>query len=198
MYSSTEQADATAPNEPALIALAKKGDAAAFGELVRAYQRKAYTVAYGFVRNREDALELAQEAFARAFKAMGRFDASAPFYPWLYRILKNACLNHLKRRRRRGETSLDQLTASGGDVPSGDCGPGDEASADEMRSAVAAAMNRLPPAHREILVLRHFQQLSYAEIAACLGVPQGTVMSRLHAARHHLRSLLEETHRMAL
>jgi len=192
VYSTSEAMDATTFDEATVICEASRGSRAAFEALVGAYQRKAYAIAYGFVGNREDALELAQESFARAFKAMHRFDTRMPFYPWLYRIIKNASLNHLAKRRRRGEVSLNALVASGYDVPARGGGPREDAERGELRHAIAAALDRLSPDHREILVLRHLQELSYAEIASCLGVPQGTVMSRLHAARGKLRGLLEQ------
>lgn len=192
VYFSNRAMDATTFDEAAVILDALRGDRTAFGELVEAYQKRAYAVAYSFVGNREDALELAQEAFARAFKAMHRFDANMPFYPWLYRIVRNTCLNHLKKKKRRGETSLDSLHEAGYDVPTS-CGDPERAVVlDDLRRAIAAAMGQLSPEHREILTLRHFQDLSYAEIAACLGVPQGTVMSRLHAARRALKKRLED------
>lgn len=178
-------------DEMLLVSQAKRGDTSAFDDLVRAYQGRAYAVAYGFVRNRDDALELAQDAFARAYRAMPRFNTQMPFYPWLYRIIKNVCLNHLKRRRRRGETSLDSMMASGHQVTDRTQDPERDASLSELRQAIALALDELSPEHREILVLRHFQQLAYAEIAACLDIPQGTVMSRLHAARRSLRDVLE-------
>ena len=184
--------DAVTYDEATAVLGARKGDRAAFGDLVRAYQRRAYVVAYGFVGNRDDALEMAQEAFARAYKAMPRFDTRMPFYPWLYRIIKNTCLNHLKRRKRRGETSLDSMRASGYDVPDRSENPEREASLNELRQTLGAAMERLTSEHREILALRHLQELSYNEIAECLGVPKGTVMSRLFAARRSLRTCLEQ------
>jgi len=179
-------------DETAVVTNARKGNRHAFGELVKAYQRRAYVTAYGFVGNREDALDLAQEAFARAYRAMHRFDTGMPFYPWLHRIIRNACLNHLKKKRRHRETSLDELVESGHEVTCEKDSPDHAAGLGELRGAVARAMATLSPEHREILVLRHFQELSYAEIAACLGVPQGTVMSRLHAARRALRNRMED------
>ena len=191
VYSSDRTMDATTYDEAQALMAARKGDRAAFGALVQAYQRRAYSVAFGFVGNREDALEMAQESFARAFKAMPRFNTALPFYPWLHRIIKNTCLNHLKRRRRRGETSLDGLMESGFDVTHSNENPERDASLGDLRQSIASAMERLSPEHREILMLRHFQDLSYQEIAECLGVPKGTVMSRLHAARRGLRNALE-------
>ena len=113
----------TTYDEQAVLLDAQRGDRAAFGQLVRTYQKRAYGIAYGFVGNREDALELAQEAFVRAYKAMARFDPRLPFYPWMYRIVKNTCLNHLKKRKRRGETSLDGMMASGYEPVSKGRGP---------------------------------------------------------------------------
>ena len=192
MYYSEKTMDAATFDEAAVLLEAQRGDQAAFGALVRVYQRRAYAIAYGFVGNRDDALELAQESFARAYKAMPRFKAGLPFYPWLYRIIKNTCLNHLQRRRRRGETSLDGLMDSGYDVAAADGGPARDASLGDLRQAIAAAMQQLSPEHREILLLRHFENLSYTEIAECLEVPKGTVMSRLHAARGKLREVLAD------
>lgn len=182
--------DATTFDEAAAILEAQQGNREAFGSLVKAYQRRAYYIAYGYVRNREDAIDLAQESFARAYRAMERFDTDMPFYPWLYRIVKNTCLNHIKKKKRRGETSLDRLMESGYDASAGNTTPETTATLRETRDGILEAMERLSDDHREILILRHFQELSYAEIAQCLGVPQGTVMSRLHGARKRLRDEL--------
>jgi len=178
-------------DESATVVAARNGDRGAFGALVREYQRRAYAVSYGFVGNREDALELSQEAFARAFRAMNRFDPTMPFYPWLYRIIRNTCLNHLKKKRRHGETSLDGLMESGFDVCGGSRNPLQAAELDDLRRCLQQALTQLSPEHQEILRLRHFLELSYEEIAQCLEIPAGTVMSRLHAARKSLRRIVE-------
>lgn len=179
-------------DEQAVILEAQRGDRAAFGRLVKNYQQMAYATAYGFVRNREDALELAQEAFVKAYRAMDRFDTAMPFYPWLHRIVKNTCLNHLKKRRRRGETSLDGLREAGLQFAAAKGGPDHHAGLGEIRAAVGEALDALQDDHREIIVLRHIHGLSYAEIAECLEIPKGTVMSRLHAARRNMRDLLTQ------
>lgn len=182
-------------NEATTIREAQRGEMGAFGLLVRNYQKKAYAIAYGFVGNREDALEMAQESFARAYKALGRFDATMPFYPWLYRIIKNTCLNHLKRRKRRGETSLDGLLEAGFDAAADGHGPDGHAELGDLRAAIVRGLEGLSEEHREIITLRHLHEMSYLEIAECLGIPKGTVMSRLHAARRALRGRLEGTGR---
>lgn len=180
----------TASDDVSFIEQARRGDRAAFGELVKRYQRRAYAVAYGLVGNRDDALELAQESFVKAYRAMGRFNTEMPFYPWLYRIVRNTCLNHLKKRSRRSEASLDGMMAQGTDFPAADRGPAESAGADELRRRLARSMQRLTGPHREILSLRHIDELSYEEIAQVLEVPNGTVMSRLHAARRALREAM--------
>ena len=179
-------------DETAAVLAARNGDQAAFGALVLAYQRRAYAAAYGFTGNREDALELSQEAFVKAFRAMGRFDTAMPFYPWLHRIIRNTSLNYLKKQRRHGETSLEALMAVGFDARAMDPDPRGNAEMADLRAAIAGAMARLSQDQREILHLRHFMELSYQEIAQCLDIPPGTVMSRLHAARKALRRALEE------
>jgi RNA polymerase sigma-70 factor (ECF subfamily) len=181
----------TVEEDTAFVELAQQGDRAAFGELVKRYQKRAYAVAYGLVGNRDDALELAQESFAKAYKAMDRFDTTMPFYPWLYRIVRNTCLNHISRRKRRGETSLDGMMAGGKDFPTRHDCPEKHAHRSELRERITVAMQLLTDPHREILTLRHMEELSYAEIAEVLEVPKGTVMSRLHAARQSLREALE-------
>lgn len=193
MYSKCGMENGIENNEGAIVLQAQRGDRAAFGELTKLYQRRAYAIAYGFVGNREDALELAQEAFVRAYRAMSRFDTRLPFYPWLYRIVKNTCLNHLKKRRRRGETSLDGLMESGFDAVSPGPGPERQAALGDLRVSIAVALEALNADHREIITLRHVHELSYREIAECLNIPQGTVMSRLHAARRSLRTALESS-----
>lgn len=179
-------------DEGAVVAAAHRGDRAAFAELVKTYQRRAYAAAYGYVGNREDAMDLAQDAFARAYRAMHRFDPEMPFYPWLHQIVRNVCLNFLKRKRRRGEQSLDELMDQGFDARDDNRTPTGEAELVDLKHHLAVALKELSPDQQEIIRLRHLLDLSYAEIAESLGVPQGTVMSRLHAARKNLKKVLGE------
>lgn len=184
-------------NESEVLAAAARGDRKAFGQLVRAYQRRAYAAAYSLVGNRDDALELSQDAFVKAFKAMKRFDLSMPFYPWLHRIVRNTSLNHLKKKKRRGESSLDEMMESGFDAHDPGHGPDDAASRLELLKHIKRAMDELTPEQQEILRLRHFMELSYGEIATSLEIPQGTVMSRLHGARKKLRIIMESLNQEA-
>jgi len=191
-YLASEMIEVATFDEPAALSAAQRGCRDAFGSLVKFYYKRVYGVAYGLVGNREDAMELAQESFARAYRAIARFDTRMPFYPWIHRITRNTCLNYLKKRRRRGEISLDLLAETGYDPPAEDRGPDANAELSDLSCAIGRAMGRLTPEHREILVLRHFEELSYAEIAECLDIPKGTVMSRLHAARRSLRTLIDQ------
>jgi RNA polymerase sigma-70 factor (ECF subfamily) len=151
------------------------------------YMRRATVFALGWTGNQEDALDLSQEAFARAFRSIRSFDSARPFYPWYHRILKNLCLNHLARAARRHEVPLiDEEELAGPDAT-----PERHAEREELRRQVWEALQHLKANHREILILREFQQLSYAELASLLEIPRGTVMSRLHEARLRLRGGLE-------
>jgi RNA polymerase sigma-70 factor, ECF subfamily len=147
--------------------------------------RRAYIGALAILGNREDAMDVSQEAFLKAYRAIRRFDPERPFYPWFYRILRNACFDWIRRRRKRPRSGLEM------DVPDNRFRPEVLAARDENREAVWAGLSRLGERDREILVLRHFQHLSYREIAEALDIPQGTVMSRLFAARSRLRGELE-------
>ncbi len=173
-------------DERALILRCQDGERDAFEPIVSRYMRRAAGFAMGWTGSRDDALDLSQEAFARAFRAIRRFDPDRPFYPWFHRILRNLCLNHLARASTRRETPL------GDDAPLASPAPSPELLAEraELRALVWSAIRRLGENDREILVLREFQDLTYAEIAAVLDIPKGTVMSRLHHARARLRALL--------
>ncbi len=184
-------------DEQETISAASLGDRRAFGLLVRQYQRRAYAAAYTFVGNRDDALELSQDAFIKAFRAMKRFDVNMPFYPWLHRIIRNTSFNYLKKKKRRGESSLDYMMESGFDARDTAQTPLDVANQSELRQHIEHAMRKLTADQQEILRLRHFMELSYGEIAAALEIPQGTVMSRLHSARKKLRTVLESKNKEA-
>jgi len=170
-------------DEKELLAKAKNGDLDAFGKLVERYQRRVYTVIYRFVRNHTEADDLAQEAFIRAFKAIGRFDLRYPFSPWMYRIAINLTLNHLKKRKLpMTETDLERHASGNSPVTAHE--------KDATRARVHAAIARLPLKLRQVLVLRVYEDWSYAQIAQVLDIPIGTVMSRLARARQTLKAAL--------
>jgi len=176
-------------NEREIIRLWKRGDKRAYEKLVRRYMSAAYLVAYGYVNNAEDARDLSQEAFVKVYQARARFDEERPFYPWLYRVLRNHCLNFL--RRGRAEVSIDDEN-NHREIASPHPTALEDLEGNERRRIVRAAIARLSDDHREIIVLKNFNDRSYKEISELLGIPMGTVMSRLFYARQALRALVEE------
>ena len=184
----------TAASERDLILRAQAGETEAFGELVRRYMRRAYYGALGLVGNHEDALDLSQEAFARAYRARARIDPELPFYTWLYQILRRLCFNFVRDRRSRRD-KLHQASSWLADEAGtrvGETDPQRAVETTELRERVRAAIEQLPAREREVLVLKEFEGLRYREIAVLLGIPDGTVMSRLYTARKRLAAAMEE------
>lgn len=188
-------------HEPAAVALAEEaalvrrtqaGDGEAFGLLVSLHMRRAYFAALGLVGSREDALDLSQEAFARAFRARHQLDPDRPFYAWLYQILRRLCFNFRRDRavRARAMDAAGWLVArdAAGRVED----PAQALERAQLRERLAAAIDRLPEREREVFALKEFEGLKYREIAELVGVPLGTVMSRLYTARKRLAEVLEE------
>jgi RNA polymerase sigma-70 factor, ECF subfamily len=175
--------------EADLVRAAQAGDQAAFAEIVRQFQRPVYRVAYALTRNASDADDLAQETFVRAYQAIGRFRAGEPLYPWLSRIAVNLTYSLFRRRRRHPETSIEPLVESGRQWAADD-DPAERAAESEQHRRLAAAFAGLSHEHQAVLTLRVVEDLSYDDIALTLGVPAGTVMSRLSRARAELRARL--------
>jgi RNA polymerase sigma-70 factor (ECF subfamily) len=177
-----------------LVLRVRSGDRDAFGELVLKYMRRAYFAALGIVGSHDDAMDLSQDAFARAFRARKRLDPDRPFYPWLYQILRRLCFNHLrnqKTRRARLEEAAGWL-ADRARSEAASTAPDRTVERAELRARLEAAIATLRPHEREVIVMREFEGLTYREIADLLGIPIGTVMSRLYAARKRLAATLGE------
>ncbi len=184
--------------EAELIERAQGGDQEAFRRLVVATQEKAYSVALGYCKNPEDAMDRVQEAYVKAFRSITRFQGGSTFYTWFYRILMNGCIDFSRREAKRkrdvgfdeglegGESAVE--TTTGGLSNSN---PARNLANQELGEKIHSAMEKLSDAHREILVLREIQGLSYEELADLLGIARGTVMSRLHHAREKLKRSLE-------
>jgi RNA polymerase sigma-70 factor (ECF subfamily) len=186
-------APALDPDDAQAIRRCQRGDRSAFEPVVRRYMQRASFFALGLTGDQEEALDASQEAFIRAYRAIGGFDASRPFYPWFHRILRNVCLTRLARTGRSREVPLeDNVDIASTTVPGAlDVDPAAALERTELRRIVWEGLGDLSVTDREILVLREFQDLSYSEIAQLLEIPQGTVMSRLHSARRRLRERLE-------
>jgi RNA polymerase sigma-70 factor (ECF subfamily) len=179
--------------EARLIARIKRGDRPAFGILVKAHRERAFGAALAIVRNHEEARDLSQEAFIKAWKAIDRFDGTRPFYPWFYRILRNLCLTYIERHGPARKVSLDEmLEANPSAAPTVNSSVQDRIHSEQMSRHLVAAMEKLKPAFREIILMYHYEDMDYKAIAAALQIPIGTVMSRLSNARKALGELMKE------
>jgi RNA polymerase sigma-70 factor (ECF subfamily) len=158
------------------------GDRVAFGELVDSYQTRIYNLALRVTGNADDAMDVTQTAFLKAYEHLERFDPERPFSSWIYRIALNEALTLVDRRR---SAALDVEPASP------DRRPDERVESRETTRAVQAALLDLTPDHRVMIILRHFEGLSYTEMTEVAGIPEKTVKSRLFEARRKLRSRLE-------
>jgi RNA polymerase sigma-70 factor (ECF subfamily) len=175
-------------NEPDLIASAQKGNTEAFEALVREYQQFAYSLAYRVVGNEQEAEDLAQEAFVRAWLALPRFQGKARFGTWLYRIVTNLCYNRLPRLRR-------ELTAIGEDQLAGEpdrhaAAPYENLEYRERRDRLYTEVDALPESYRLLISLYYQQGLAYEEIASVTSLPLGTVKTGLFRAKERLRKAM--------
>jgi RNA polymerase sigma-70 factor (ECF subfamily) len=179
-----------------LVALVLAGDQSAFAELVDRYHGEVYYLALRQLRQREDAEDLAQEAFLRAYRALSQYDPTRPFGAWLYAITARLCIDAHRRRRVRpvSLTRPEEGTAAEErewEIPDKTEGPEAQAERRDEAIRLSVLVDRLPPDYRLAILLRHSQDLSYEEIAAATGVPLGTVKARIHRARNQLRAWIE-------
>ena len=176
--------------EKELVRAAAGGDESAFSELVRIYENKAYHLALRMVSNPEDAYDVAQDAFLAAWRGLPSFRGESGFSTWLYRLVSNAAIDHLRRtKHQRGNVSLDDEELNL-DAPDDSPTPQEAAEEKDLKEAVAAGLRELSDDHRTVLVMREVQELSYEEIAESLQLDLGTVKSRISRARTHLRKIL--------
>ncbi len=173
-------------NEARLVEEARRGDQAAFGELVQRYERRVIRVIHQFVRNEDLAQDLAQETFLRAYQRLDQFDPARRFGPWLFRIGVNLTLDYLRRRKRRGWWALF-TDASSTRVP--DPSSPDPRQALDLRQEVEAVLARIPEKYRTVLVLRDLENFSTSEIAAILHRKEATIRWRLAEARQRFQQI---------
>lgn len=164
--------------DEALIARCRNGDGEGFAALVGRYQRPIFNLAYRMLGDREEARDVAQAAFLKALENLHRFDSRYKFFSWLYRIAMNEALDTLGQRGRQTELT---------DVHAADDDPVRDAQTADLGVRVRGALGALSPDHRAVLVLRHYEELSYEEIGRVLDLPDATVKSRLFEARERLR-----------
>jgi RNA polymerase sigma factor (sigma-70 family) len=184
-------------DEDELVRRARRGDLSACDELVRRYQQRIYATIYNMTSNHEDANDLAQESFVKAFQALKSFKGGSSFYTWLYRIAVNKTINFLKQRRNRVHMSLNDLDFNAEHDPDlmaliSDKTPLREAGLNELQNKLNAALMRLSEPHRLVVILHDVQGLSHDEIAKVMDCNIGTVRSRLFYARQQLQSMLSD------
>lgn len=181
----------TAEEEARLVRRAARGDAAAFEALVREHQRNVYNLALKLTGSHEDALDVSQDAFLKAYTALASFRGESRFSVWLYRLTYNAGIDLLKKNRRSGGAPLPtDEDGAPADFPDDSPTPEELSEREETRAAVRAALDSLSEEKREILILREFRGMSYSDIAAALNIEEGTVKSRIARARLSLAEIL--------
>ena len=185
------------PNDGELISRGRAGDRQALGQLVERYQGRILAVVIGMVRNREDALELVQETFIRAFRSLNGFRGQSSFYTWIYRIAVNQAIDFKRRAVKRVTVEFDEALPPDAEplafgTPRREGDPFERLRNRELGRKVFDAIEDLTPNHRAVIILREVEGLSYEEMSEVLECSMGTVMSRLHYARKKLQSRLSD------
>src|SRR5690606_17461475 len=180
-----------------LVESARKGDRDAFRTLFERYHRRAYALAFGVLRHQDDALDVVQDAFIKAHKYLDKFEGNSSFYTWLYRIVMNLAIDHLRKHRRSRPVELDEQHLEQGSA--GDdtllpkilgSNPGRALLDKEIRARIDQALGELSENHRAVLVMRELEGLSYEEMAQAMNCSKGTIMSRLFHARKNMQKRL--------
>ena len=179
-----------------LVESARKGDRDAFRVLFERYHRRAYALAFGVLRHQDDALDVVQDAFIKAHKYLDKFEGNSSFYTWLYRIVMNLAIDHMRKHRRVKPVELDEQHLDGtvGDdallpkILGGN--PGRALLDKEIRARIDQALSELSENHRNVLVMRELEGMSYEEMAQAMNCSKGTIMSRLFHARKNMQKRL--------
>jgi len=194
-----EDSDSEGECDVELIERYLAGSDEAFNRLVLRHQRRAVNLAYRFLGNYEDACDVAQEAFVRVHQHVKRFNRDCSFKTWLYQIVLNLSRNKYRWKKRRGEFGKISIDNPGGEnprnpmeIPDTTLSVGREVNRKEISRRIQESLSRLPRSQREILVLRHMEELSYSDMSKMLGCAEGTIKSRLHRARMEIRKLLAD------
>ncbi len=192
---------ATIGDDRALVERVQRGDEAAFRLLFEKYNKRAYAVALGVVKDKQDAHDVVQDAFIKVHRHIGSFQGTSSFYTWLYRILMNLAIDHVRKHQKSKKLDYDdrvqrdsgEIAAAGLPVPSvGDGNPAKLNARKELSRKLQAALMELPEYHRAVILLREVEGLSYEEMSDVLKVPKGTIMSRLFHARKKMQEALKD------
>jgi RNA polymerase sigma-70 factor (ECF subfamily) len=178
-----------------LVAAAQRGDRDAFRTLFERYHRRAYALALGVVRHPDDALDVVQDAFIKAHRYLDKFEGNASFYTWLYRIVMNLAIDHIRKHRKVKPVELDETRI---DPDEGDPllprilggNPGQALMDKQIRGRIDQALDQLSENHRAVLVMRELEGLSYEDMAQAMNCSKGTIMSRLFHARRNMQKRL--------
>ncbi len=184
-----------------LVKRCQKGDSGAFDELVIRYRTRVFGMVYNMVHNEQDAWDLAQESFVKAWKSIRHFRGKSSFYTWLYRIVMNVTIDWTRKRQIKGSGAefddaiqLKEIDPASKTVPKPDALPSEHMEQQEIRSQIDRAIDQLSPDHRAVILMKEVEDMQYHEIAEALGCSIGTVMSRLFYARKKLQSLLKDVY----
>ena len=193
-------APAEGPDDMQLVARCQAGDTSAFNELITRYRQRCFAMIYQMVRNEEDAWDLAQDGFVRAWRSLGSFRGQSSFFTWLYRVMTNVSLDWLRKKRIEGGQEFDDsiglrhIAPGALTAPKPAIEPAAKLADGEVRSSIDAAIVKLSDEHRAVIVMREIEGMEYQEIADVIGCSIGTVMSRLFYARKKLQTLLRDVY----
>mgnify|MGYP001118794884 FL=1 len=182
-------------SEKDLVDRARMGDVEAFEQLIESCQKKVFNIAFRMIGNYDDANELAQEVFLKAFRSINKFKGDSLFSTWIYKVTANVCLDEIRRRKKRMVFSLDEdMEFNDGEVkrqiPDSSPTPDITAETNEIKNAVNKSIQELPEDYKSVIILRDIQGFSYDEISRIVNCPEGTVKSRINRARQALKKIL--------
>jgi RNA polymerase sigma-70 factor (ECF subfamily) len=182
-----------------LVRASQGGDTKAFDQLVSRYRTRVFGMIYNMVHSEQDAWDLAQDSFLKAWRSIGRFRGESSFYTWIYRIVMNVTIDWLRKKQVKGsgaefndEVQLREIDPASQTVPKADALPHQRMVHGEIRERIDQAISQLSPEHRAVILMKEIEEMQYHEIAEALGCSIGTVMSRLFYARKKLQNMLRD------
>ena len=200
MHKEATPAEAEVPDAD-LVKRCQEGDTEAFDQLVGRYRTRVFGMIYNMVHSEQDAWDLAQDSFLKAWKSIGRFRGQSSFYTWIYRIVMNVTIDWLRKKQVKGSgaefddaVQLKEIDPASRTVPHADALPHERMQHVEIRGRIDAAIAQLSPEHRAVILMKEIDDMQYHEIAEALGCSIGTVMSRLFYARKKLQNLLRDVY----